>query len=325
MKPDEMSLIEKANGGFVELSGGQLDKLLRLKRQPIDAVPTPLPAWNHRCRDFGGGVGLARGWHVTIAAKTGNGKSVFALNMAYAAVEESENVAFVSLEMFWTQLTTRYMAIVSGERIDLLEPGSRLDEKAHKRAQRAVDELKERTRGALWCNTRHISDLDDILDAIRFLFEVKGCKTVIVDYMQLAKVVGSRDLLDAVTQISGDVRRIGADNQLVTIGLSQFNRQTSADHENSPTAQGLMGGSPLENDSDQVMLIDHTKYQRNTLANTATQPFLLDKNRHGPTTEINCVWDYSNLRIREVAPVFNGPIVPPPDRGEAWEPDEEAA
>lgn len=304
---------------FVKLSGGELDELLMLKQQPIDAVPTPLPAWNHKCRDFGGGIGLARGWHITIGANTGNGKSVFALNMAYEGVEQGENVGFVSLEMFWTQLGTRYMAIASGERIDLLEPGRLLDSQVHKRAQRAIDELEERTGGALWCNKRHISSLSDVVAAIEFLNEVRGCRTIIVDYMQLAKVIGVSSLLEGVTQISGEVRGVGSDLRLVTIGLSQLNRETSKDYENPPTPQGLMGGSPLENDSDQVLLINHTKYERNAMANTAKQEFILGKNRHGPAGPINCQWDYSNLRIREIAPVYQS-LSDPEDKGEAWEP-----
>lgn len=312
-------------GDFVDLAGLTLCELLELKRQPIDAVPTPLPAWNHKCRDFGGGVGLARGWHITLAANTGNGKSVFALNIAHEGVVHGERVGFISLEMFWTQLATRYMAIVSGEKINALEPGSGLDVKAHRRAAHVIEELEERTGGALWCNQRHISSLDEIMQAIAFLHEYKGCRTVIVDYMQLAKVIGVSDRVEAVTRISGDVRGIGADLRLVTIGLSQFNRETSKDYEHPPTPQGLMGGSPLENDSDQVMLIDHTKYDRNTLTNTATQKFILGKNRHGPAGPIDCEWDYDTLRVREVAPVFNGPARPVEEKGEAWEPELEIA
>lgn len=306
---------------FIEISGKQLDDLLTLKQQPIDAVPTPLPAWNHRCRDFGGGIGLARGWHITIGANTGNGKSVFSLNMAHAAVERGESVGFVSLEMTWEQLTTRYMAIVSGEKIDLLEPGSRLDPKVHKRAARAVDELKERTGGVLHCNSRYIGDLDDITEAMHFLHDKHGCRVLIVDYMQLAKVVGVSNLLEAVTLISADVRGTGADLRLVTIGLSQLNRETSKDYENPPTPQGLMGGSPLENDSDQVLLIDHTNYERNTMTNTAKQKFILGKNRHGPAGPIDCLWEYDTLRVREIAPTYASLHVPPEDRGEAYEDD----
>lgn len=294
---------------FIELSGKVLDDLLVLKQKPIEAIPTPLPAWNHKCRDFGGGIGLARGWHVTIGANTGTGKSVFALNMAAEATDRGESVGFVSLEMSWEQLTTRYMAIVSGEKIGSLEPGSRLDLNAHRRAAKAINERWERIGGALHCNSRQIRELDDIEDAIRFLYEHKGCKMVVVDYVQLAKVLGVSSLLEGVTEISGAVRGIGQDLRLISIALSQLNRETSKDYENPPTPQGLMGGSPLENDSDQVMLIDHSKssYVRNAMFNTARQRFILGKNRHGPSGPIDCEWDYNNLRIREVPPVFNGP------------------
>jgi replicative DNA helicase len=307
------------NGNFIEITGEKLDELLILKQQPIDVIPTPFPFWNHACRDFGGGLGLAMGWHVTVGGNTGNGKSVFALNMAHAAVEHGENVGFVSLEMSWEQLSTRYMAIATGEKIDLLEPGPRLDVRAHKRASKAIDDLKERTGGALHCNERQIRHLEDIEDAIRLLFEVYNCRMAIVDYMQLAKVLGVTNLLEAVTAISSGVEGIGNLLKIVTVGLSQFNRETSKDYENPPTPQGLMGGSPLENDSHQVMLINHAKYQRNSITNTATQEFILGKNRHGPAGPIDCVWDYSTLRIREVAPVYNSLVVP--ERGEAWEPE----
>lgn len=294
---------------FIELSGKVLDDLLLLKQKPIEAIPTPLPAWNHRCRDFGGGIGLARGWHVTIGANTGNGKSVFALNMAAEATDRGESVGFVSLEMSWEQLTTRYMSIVSGEKIGLLEPGSRLDVNAHRRAAKAINELKERTGGVLHCNDRSIRDLEDVEDAIRFLHEFHGCKMVIVDYVQLAKVLGVSSLLEGVTEISGAVRGIGQELRLISIALSQFNRETSKDYENPPIPQGLMGGSPLENDSDQVLLIDHSKgsYVRNVSNNTAQQRFILGKNRHGPSGPINCEWDYNTLRVREIAPIFMGP------------------
>lgn len=292
---------------FIELSGKVLDDLLLLKQKPIEAIPTPLPAWNHRCRDFGGGIGLARGWHVTIGANTGNGKSVFALNMAAEATDRGESVGFVSLEMSWEQLTTRYMSIVSGEKIGSLEPGSRLDVTAHRRAAKAINELKERTGGVLHCNDRAIRDLEDVEDAIRFLHEFHGCTMVVVDYVQLAKVLGVSSLLEGVTEISGGVRGIGYELRLISIALSQLNRETSKDYENAPTPQGLMGGSPLENDSDQVLLINHAKYKRDHIRNSATQEIILGKNRHGPTGIFNCEWDYDTLRVREIAPVFMGP------------------
>lgn len=304
---------------FIELSGPKLEELLVLKQQPISAIPTPLPKWNSRCRDFGGGVGLARGWHVTIGGNTGHGKSLLALNMAYVAANYAQNVGFVSLEMSWPQLATRYMAIVSGEHVNRLEPGSGLDVLAHQRASRAVQRVSEKMGGTLFTNERQISDLEDVEDAISYLHEYSGCRFVIVDYMQLVRVIGSRDPLDAVTAISSSVRWTGHEHKLVTIGLSQFNRETSKNYEDPPTPQGLMGGSPLENDSDQVMLIDHSSYRRHPACNTAKQTLILGKNRHGPAGPIECEWNYDNLRITEIESFERED-----DRGEAWEPEEPA-
>jgi replicative DNA helicase len=151
-------------------------------------------------------------------------------------------------------------------------------------------------------------------DAISCLDEYHGCRFIIIDYMQLVKVVGSRDPLDAVTAISSSVRWTGQEHKLVTIGLSQFNRETSKNYDDPPTPQGLMGGSPLENDSDQVMLIDHSSYSRNGITNTARQTLILGKNRHGPCGPIECEWNYDNLRISQID------VAESTDRGEAWEP-----
>jgi replicative DNA helicase len=299
---------------FIELSSTKLDELLVLKQQPIDAVPTPLSKWNARCRDFGGGVGLARGWHVTIGGNTGHGKSLLALNMAKAAAQYAQNVGFVSLEMSWPELATRYMAIVSGERVNGLEPGVGLDVHAHQRASRAVQRITEKQGGRLITNERPISQLEDVEDAISYLFEYEGCRFIVIDYMQLARVAGSRDLLEAVTTISASVRWSAKKHKLVTIGLSQLNRETSKNYNDPPTPQSLFGGSPIENDSDQVMLIDHSSYSRNGITNTARQTLLLGKNRHGPCGPIECEWNYDNLRIAQVEPTD--------DRGEAWEPEE---
>jgi KaiC/GvpD/RAD55 family RecA-like ATPase len=307
---------------FIELCGEKLDELLVLKQQPIDAVPTPLTKWNSRCRDFGGGVGLARGWHITIGANTGNGKSILSLNLAHHAIRHGEQVCFVSLEMSWQQVATRFMSIASGEKVEHLEPGTGLNPATHRQAARSVERLKEQSGGALWCNERNISSLGDITDAIRYQHEFRGCRYAVVDYMQLANVAGSKDILEAVTRISAEVRRAARDLNIVTVGLSQFNRETSKDYENPPTPQGLMGGSPLENDSDQVLLIDHSSYARHPATNTARQTLILAKNRHGASGPIECDWDYNTLRISQIEQSDPAPFLPQ-DRGEAWEPEED--
>ncbi|HEY9227406.1 MAG TPA: DnaB-like helicase C-terminal domain-containing protein, partial [Gemmatimonadaceae bacterium] len=88
----------------------------------------------------------------------------------------------------------------------------------------------------------------------------------------------------------------------------QFNRATSANNEHPPTPEGLMGGSPIENDSDQVILLDHSQYERiNDHGNVyALAPLILAKNRHGSMTEIPIKMDFRCLRITEVQVAGSG-------------------
>src|SRR5690606_23322524 len=85
---------------------------------------------------------------------------------------------------------------------------------------------------------------------------------------------------------------------------SQYNRSTSAQKEDRPSPQSLMGGSALENDSVQVLLLDHTQYTKD--GEFADTVLLLAKNRHGPTLDIPIRWDYSTLTMMEREVVTDG-------------------
>jgi hypothetical protein len=315
---------------FSPLIGATLDDLKAMKLKPVDAVPTMLPGWNNASRGAGGGVGLARGWHITIGANTGAGKSLVALNLADAAISAGERVGFVTLEMSKEELATRLLSIASGVSAAELEQGRSFQLASWRAATQWLNETYKRTGGVVYVNDKRLRDLADVVDAIRFLHEYDGVRFVVLDYLQLVWIAGRRehDILDRIQEVSATVSATAKDLGIVFVGLSQFNRQTSANRTDPPTPQGLMGGSPLENDSDQVLLLDHSQYARDYERNTATTRALLCKNRHGPAAAINVRWDYRCLRLREIgasgaeiAPVQLVPAndAPDDDRGEAWE------
>jgi hypothetical protein len=257
---------------FSPLIGQTLDDIKAMKLRPVDAVPTMLPAWNAACRGAGGGIGLPRGWHITVGANTGAGKSLLALNLAGAAIEAGERVGFVTLEMSKEELATRLLAIVSGVSAPELEQGRSFSMSSWHTATQRMNEVDERSGGVVYINDKRLRDLGDVLDAIRYLQETNGVRFVILDYLQLVWIGGrrERDILERIQEVSGAVSALTKDLGLVFVGLSQFNRQTSANRTDPPSPQGLMGGSPLENDSDQVLLLDHSQYERDYERNTAT-------------------------------------------------------
>jgi len=273
------------------------DAAVAAKTAPVDAVPTPFPSWTRVCRDEGGGRGLARGWHVTIGAKSGTGKSVLAANIARAAIRAGEHVGFISLEMSQDQLDTRQLAIVSGEAVQSLEPGPRFDEAAYRRALAEVSRVQREADGRIYRSPALMRDMSDIEAAVDFM--VHGpprCRVFIVDYLQLA---GNPNDPDSITMVSHRTRQMAREYGVTTIGLSQFNRATFA-RGGPPTMHDLTGGSAIENDSDQVLVVDHTELQHSDDGWTGV--LRVDKNRHGPTTDISIRFDRRTLRMTEQLP-----------------------
>ena len=92
------------------------------------------------------------------------------------------------------------------------------------------------------------------------------------------------------------------DLNVITICLSQFNRETHR-RRGRPTIHDLMGGSAIENDSDQVLLLDHTSIQRTPAPLDGWDAdLLLAKNRHGPSVSVPIRFDTRTLRFRELMP-----------------------
>jgi hypothetical protein len=279
---------------FDSLTGDTLVQMLAEKLQPIDAIPTPLDGWNLMCGGAGGSTGLARGWNVVIGANTGTGKSLIGLNLAAKAIQHGETVCFISLEMTRSELGTRLLSVVSGEHVKHLEQGAFFDLAAYERAAASLDAIREETGGHVLVNRKPISTLVDVKSCVAYHAEVYGCRYFILDYIQLAHATG-HDIREKMEAVSGTVRILGHQHNATMIALSQFNRDTSANRDERPLPQGLMGGSAIENDAHQVLLFDHSRFVRT--GNQADTWLLLAKNRNGSVIDLPVRWDFDTLRL----------------------------
>lgn len=275
--------------------GEYWDEFERRQLEPVDAVPTHLPMLNRMCHDDGGGKGIARGWFVTVGANPGFGKSGFALNLMAWAARHREIVAYCSLEMTDKQLAARFYAISSGVPIMELEKGT-FNSLSFGLAKDAMSELPP-----ILLPDRIITAWEDIVAFCQEAADA-GARYFVIDYLQLIQTGDEEQITRAITQVVTDIRAWAADKAYVVIALSQFNRTTSSEYHARPRSQGLWGGMILEASSDMVLLLDHSRYERDEHARLARTFLIVDKNRHGPVADIPILWDYKTLRMREGLP-----------------------
>lgn len=295
----ELSWIPTEVGVVDLLDGAALRSHMASQQEPPDAVPTPLKSLNAACRDSGGGIGIPRPSDVKIGGATGHGKTNLMENFAATAIEHGERVGCVSLEMSRRQLATRLYAILTGSPIREIEPGSFVSGTA-KSVERMVAEVRERTGGSFITHEEPVFEIEKVEDLMRYFVEIHGCTYIAVDYIQLVRARDAQSFYREVTNVSDTIREFGKRYGVITLGLSQLNRATSANYADSPRAQGMIGSSRLENDADLVLILDHSRFERDE--GGAKTWLLVSKNRSGPTGEIPIRWDYRTLRIREALP-----------------------
>ena len=263
--------------------------------QPITgAIPTPLPTWSAACRGEGGGLGLAPGWHITIGGGSGQGKSLVALNVAACATLDGTPTAVLSYEMSRDQITTRFLSCVTGTSVQYLEPGPGFRSASW---GEAAEFWSQQRKAGLFLAERPPRRVGELVALMRHAVHM-GCKLIIVDYLQLIGVGEIETVYDRTLRVSAAIQEVAFTEGVTTIALSQFNRQQSFNKRDTPANEGLAGGGAIENDSDQVLLLDHSNYTRVDL-HTATTNVLLSKNRHGPVAQIPVEWDYRVLQLRE--------------------------
>lgn len=275
-----------------------LDEFEARQSGPIYAVPTPLVEWNRICGDDGGGRGPARGWFLVIAGNPSYGKTLLALLMAREAIRMGEKTAFVSLEMHHAQLAARFYAMSTGVEIKRLEKG-RFDPNALDEVRRVLRQLFP--NGGLRTNRGIVYSLRILLEQMRALAE-SGVKVFLVDYLQLIGLGDEDEVMRQVSKAVVCLRAFAVRFQVLVVVLSQFNRNTSSNYDQSPTVQGCHGGMIIESCADGVMLLDHSRYLEVNGKTQARTWALYRKNKHGPRADIPIEWDFKTLTIREGMP-----------------------
>ncbi len=289
---------------MVRLNSTVFEDLRVEKAKPPDAVPTPFPTLNRILLGPGGQIGLPHGHQVIVAAGSGQGKTVVALNMVVTALRKGENVVYFMLEGDPETFTARLAAIASNQGLRSVTRGRHYDIEADESAARAFTKLP----GSLFFNYEPMYEFDDIRDVVERYHADYGVRTFIVDHLQLAKSGTDKAIFDRVTEFSHATRTLAVRHKLLSIGLSQLNRPASRNRHECPSIHDLLGGSSIESDASLVALVDHctTHSKYDPARNVTATDLLVGKNRNGPPATIPIAFEHNTSRVREVMPDEKG-------------------
>lgn len=242
----------------------------------LQGIPSLLPTLNK----------YTSGWNpqqiITIGARTGIGKSVFAVNSAVAAARAGKSVLFFSLEMSNQEIVDRIIACMSGVTLNNLREG-KLSESDYQHVNAAFADLKNMK---LMIDTEEKLTVDGIrARAIRRAQSECGLDMIIVDYLQLITPVSRfSSRREAVDDISRNMKLLAKSLNVPIMVLVQLNRASKDEDEDKiPTKDNIRESGAIAQDSDIVILLHRESSVDNTTPNTLV---ILDKNRSGESQKI---------------------------------------
>ncbi len=204
--------------------------------------------------------GLAPGWLVTVAGRTGMGKTSFAMDLLRHACASGIPSGIVSLEMNASDLQRRFDAVFS----------------AHEAPVRVWEPRQSIAASALDAKLRQ--------------WTADGIGLVVVDHLQLlVSPKQGQSKYEAVSENVHEIKRLARRFEIPIVLLSQLSRQTTQRSDRFPELGDLRDTGVIEEDSDVVILLhrpgyyDRAKDPQEAVADVA-------KNRHGQTGLVRLSW-----------------------------------
>src|SRR5258706_1758937 len=186
--------------------------------------------------------GLHKKEILTLGARPSQGKSSFAMALAYQVAEKGAKVLYVSLEMTKEQLAERLYSR------EVAIPGTELRKGYFKDDETLLAFEKKLSETSLLIvddNCRNVQNLESILKDNKFDF-------VFFDYIQLIHT-GKKSKLEGIEDAVCSLKAYSIQYDFGLVLVSQINR----DGNETPSMSTLKGAGILEEHSDTVVLLKY--------------------------------------------------------------------
>ena len=242
--------------------------------------------------------GLNKSDLILMASRPGMGKTSIALNMARAAIKDTNKICVIfQLEMSSMQLAMR---LLSGEALidnKKLRMGN-LDDSDWNRIAGAATNL---TNSRIMIDDNSGITVSEMKAKCRRLGSELGL--IVVDYLQLMHS-GKRNenRVQEVAEISRSLKIMAKELNVPVLCLSQLSRGPESRTDKRPMLSDLRESGSIEQDADIVLFIFRPDYYADAKPEEKNlAEIIIAKNRHGEVGKVELQWEgqFTTFRSRE--------------------------
>jgi replicative DNA helicase len=229
--------------------------------------------------------GLQPGDLLIVAGRPSMGKTAFAMNIVeHATIRDRLVAAVFSMEMPAEQLTMRMLASLG--RIDQHKVRTgKLDDDDWPRLTSAVSILNDTQ---IFVDDTPALTPMDLRSRCRRLKREHGLGLVIVDYLQLMQVPGTREnRATEISEISRSLKALAKELRVPVVALSQLNRGLEQRQDKRPVMSDLRESGAIEQDADVILFIYRDEVYNETSQSKGVAEIIIGKQRNGPIGKVN--------------------------------------
>lgn len=242
-----------------------VDQTLREISAKRDGQLIGIPTGFHALDQMLGG--LIKTNLIILAARSSQGKTSMAVNLANQVLISGRSVLFISIESGDQSIMQRMLLSASqnGYQNELQEIGNRL-----KILPLAIlDKPYQDVVGIRAAVMRHRAKWGSL-------------ELLVIDYLQLIRAEG-RSRHEELSAITKALKAIAREFEITIICLSQLNRKVEERQNKRPILSDLRESGSIEEDADQVVFIYRDEYYHKDTQSPGVAEIIIAKNRDGPT------------------------------------------
>lgn len=240
------------------------------------------------------------GWHDTdltvIGARPAMGKTALMLNFAHAA---NRPAGIISSEQGNEQVGLRMISIQGSLDAQKLRT-AKLEDGDWAVLTAANHALMDRE---IYINDEPSINIVGLARQAREWKYRHNIGVLFVDYIQ--RIKGStrgQNKLEQVTEVVGALKSLAKELNIPVVALAQVNRSVDSRPDKRPNMGDLSDASEIEKEADCIIMLYRDQVYFEDTQDKGIAELIFEKNRHGPTGVVRCMFLGHFMQFKELAP-----------------------